>query len=145
MQNARHIGLRAGISLCAAVAGLIAIPATADAAPVNGAYNGSCGSGYGVVDSIDISGYGRAFLTWNNSNGYNCVVTQKYGANDAGELYTIGAWIERTADHYQEEDRDLYHRYAGPVYANGRGTCVNWGGYVEPAPTGSSQYNSHCG
>ncbi|MER7124068.1 spore-associated protein A [Streptomyces goshikiensis] len=146
MKEIRSFCLRAGIALSAAGASLFAFPAAAEAAPANGTYNGSCGSGYGVVDSLDISGYGRAFLTWNKSNGYNCVVTQKYGANDnSNELYFMTAWIQRTADGFEEEDRNLYRHYAGPVYVDGRATCINWGGYVDPAPTGSYQFRSHCG
>ncbi|MEU4351788.1 spore-associated protein A [Streptomyces sp. NPDC023838] len=127
------------------VVSLLALPAVAEARQADEQYNGACGSGYRVVDSLDISGYGRTFLTWNGSTGYNCVVTQKYGENEGGYLYTMTAWIQRTADGYEEKDKDLYHHYAGPVYANGRATCLNWGGYVDPADTGSYQFNRHCG
>lgn len=146
MRKIQSFRLRAGIALSSALVGLFAFPQAAAATPVNGTYNGSCGAGYSEVDSLDISGYGRTFLTWNKSNGYNCVVTQKYGANDGPvELYYMTAWIQRTADGFEEEDKNLYHHYAGPVYANGRATCINWGGYVDDAPTGAYQYRSHCG
>lgn len=92
-----------------------------------------------------ISGYGRTFLTWNDSSGHNCVVTQKYGANEGNDLYFMTAWIQRTADGDEEEDKDLYRHYAGPVYVNGQATCLNWGGYVDPAGTGSYQFTKHCG
>ncbi|MEU5093903.1 hypothetical protein [Streptomyces sp. NPDC020996] len=51
-------------------AGMALTVGTAEAASCNSA----CGSGYSVIDSMDV-GEGNTFLTCNSSTGYNCVVT----------------------------------------------------------------------
>ncbi|MGW7446646.1 spore-associated protein A [Kitasatospora sp. NPDC054795] len=140
----------AAASLLASGALLMASPATAIAAEVPSrlgtdqaaaGYNGACGSGYRVIDSLRLESGAHIFLTYSDS-GYNCVVTV---AEYPGSARSMDAWIQRTADNFEEVDRDLYRYYAGPVYANGRATCLNWGGFVEPAFTGEYQFRSHCG
>lgn len=61
---------RVGVAVVATAAAVVAVPSVAQAA----GYNGVCGSGYRVVDSMPLAG-GTAFLTYNSSTGQNCAVT----------------------------------------------------------------------
>ncbi len=124
------------IAAVAAIAGpmLVAIPATAEAA----SYNGACGSGYSVIDSLPLA-EGTVFLTYNSSNGYNCVVTVRSNPSsylksmDAGIRLSGGTWIE---------DSSFYTTYAGPVRLHAPHACIDWQGSIDGEV--NYQYNSHC-
>jgi uncharacterized protein YcsI (UPF0317 family) len=111
--------------LCAAVAAgslLSAAPAAA------AAYNGACGSGYAVVNRIEFpDDRGTAFLTYNSSNGYNCVVTVR---TNPGAATHMEAMVRRTGESAWVRDSGNYTTYAGPVYRSGAGYCMNWGGTI---------------
>ncbi|MEZ3180096.1 spore-associated protein A [Streptomyces pimonensis] len=102
---------------------LAASPASAAAA-----YNGACGSGYSVVNSARISGSDPAtvFLTYNSSTGYNCGVTIR---DNPGKSVFMQVSVFNSSDAAKfGHDSDYYTTYAGPVYADARGACVDWYG-----------------
>ncbi|WP_309062273.1 spore-associated protein [Streptomyces sp.] len=107
-----------------AAAGLFATatPASAVAAPTPGAV---CGSGYKVINSKDL-GPAVVYLTYNSSNGYNCVTTIQENPSAPGVIW-MGASIQKSGG---SEIRDFgnYGVYAGPVYVHAPDTCIKWGG-----------------
>ncbi|WP_037683937.1 hypothetical protein [Streptomyces cellulosae] len=120
-------------------AGTIAATGTAAAA----SYTGACGSGYSVIDSMDV-GDGNTFLTYNSSNGYNCVVTV---SDTQGTPMILGAnlRLHRTDNVWKsnEYDNGTYKYYAGPIYAYARNTCIDWGGHANSSYT-RINYGVHC-
>lgn len=99
-----------------------------------------CGSGYKTVNSAAVGSLGTVYLTYNASNGQNCVATIR---NNPGRAVAVSAWIyipETEESHY---DEGLYTSYAGPVYAYGKGHCVDWGGGI--SNTYVQVYASNCG
>ncbi|MEV6942221.1 spore-associated protein A [Streptomyces sp. NPDC051172] len=125
-----------------ALGGTVAATAPASAATTKAAaasYNGACGTGYKVIDSTPVGNSGKVFLTWNESTGKNCAVTIRNttGAKIHMEvtLRAINSGERATVDSGQ------YTSYAGPVYINGRGYCVAWGGAIGTASAGDS---GHC-
>jgi hypothetical protein len=102
-------------------------------------YNGVCGTGYKVIDSTPVGRVGTIYLTWNQSTGKNCAVTIRNttGARTHMEvtLKAIGSGRNTAVD------SGRYTSYAGPVYVNGRGYCVAWGGTINTASAGDS---GHC-
>jgi len=122
------------------VAGMSLTAGTAQAA----SYNGACGSGYSVIDSMNVSD-GTVYLTYNGSNGYNCVVTV---SNYPGTAMVMSANLRisrnDTVWKYNEEDSGLYKYYAGPVYQYAPDSCVDWGGRVNSNYT-QINYDDHCG
>jgi hypothetical protein len=122
------------------VAGTVAATGTAAAA----SYNGACGSGYGVIDSMDV-GDGNAFLTYNSSTGYNCVVTV---SDTQGTPMILDARLRLhrtdTVWKYNEYDRGTYNYYAGPLYLYAKNSCIDWGGAAASNYT-RVDYGVHCG
>lgn len=105
------------------------------------AYNGACGSGYSVIDSLPISTLGTVYLTYNSRNGENCVVTVR--ANPGAATYMAAA-IELAGNSSSAiVDDGYYTTYAGPVYLHAPGSCIDWEGQIGSAYTG--EQNSHCG
>jgi len=116
-------------------------------------YDGACGSGYAVIDSMsaDVTGFydGTVFLTYNASNGYNCVVTQTATPGTAALLITM---IELSGTNTTwNEDEGTYKYYAGPRYVYAPHSCIDWGGAVAAADWGpiadlplNIEWNSHC-
>ena len=107
-------------------------------------YNNACGSGYKVIDSMDV-GDGNTFLTYNSSTGYNCVVT----VGDApGTPQILGANLRRhnttTSWPAGTQDDGVYNYYAGPLYLYAPGACIDWGGRAESNDT-RINYGVHCG
>lgn len=132
----------------AAVMGLTAagMAFTAGTASATGyEYNGGCGSGYEIIDSMNVgtgpSG-GISYLTYNFSNGYNCVVTVRGSVPSTYMIAQLrisgGTWVK---------DAGYYHSYAGPVYVYAADKCIDWGGYASDAGPGTPniQSNEHCG
>ncbi|HEY5835967.1 spore-associated protein A [Streptomyces sp.] len=111
------------------------------AASLAAAYNGACGSGYGVIDSLPISTLGTAYLTYNSSTGKNCVVTVR--ANPGTAMYMAAAI--RLAGNSASEviDAGNYTTYAGPVYLYAAGKCIDWGGQI--GSVYNQEFGSHCG
>lgn len=122
----------AGIALAAVTTVVGAAPATAtvpqdqaqDQASVP--YNGVCGDGYGVVNSAAIPG-GTVYLTYNNDNGENCVVVIR---EDVGAEMTMDAVLKVGSQTGWERDPGEWTTYAGPVYLEAAGECVDWGGLI---------------
>ena len=117
------------------------VPGTASAAPSSAlaGYNGGCGARYSVIDKFGVNDgdTGTVYLTWNNSNGYHCVVTVRDHPGSrrfmgASVRASGGTWVSTTS---------YYTTYAGPVYAYTRGHCVDWGGGID---TIYHKFNSHC-
>ncbi|WP_433424251.1 spore-associated protein A [Microtetraspora malaysiensis] len=126
-----------GIAALAIAAGTLAIATPASAAT----YGGQCGSGYSVVNQKTISGKGTVFLTYNNSNGYNCVVTVR---NSTGSAVPMMAAIAKSSDPaWYAMDEGSYTSYAGPVYRSAKGSCVTWGGAISGTYAGGE--NTNCG
>jgi hypothetical protein len=143
-------------SLALAGTGLIATTGTASAATTTAgsparaaataapkaAYNGACGDGYSVVNSAGIADMGTVFLTYNAQTRKNCVVTVR---NETGEPIHMSASVRVLLDHDttpQIEEGD-FSTYAGPVYVEGAGHCIEWSGVIDE----EEYYNSgsNCG
>ncbi|WP_328942105.1 spore-associated protein A [Streptomyces sp. NBC_00250] len=135
-------------SLIASGVLLMALPAAASAAEIPSypgkaqaaaGYNGACGSGYTVIDSLRLESGANVFLTY-SASGYNCVVTV---AEYPGSPRPMSAWIQRTDDEAsRDSDSAEYTAYAGPVYVYAKGSCVDWGGSY--AYGKYQQYGAHC-
>ncbi|MCP3012757.1 spore-associated protein A [Nocardiopsis dassonvillei] len=113
----------------AAAGGIAAAGLAATAVPASAAsYNGACGSGYGVVNKVEFpDNRGTTFLTYNNSNGYNCVVTVR---TNPGGAAPMEAFIRVNGTSSWKRDSGDYTTYAGPVYLSAAGRCVDWGGTI---------------
>lgn len=102
------------------------------AAPVSAAPNTTpqkvCGSGYQTVNSAPVGSLGTVYLTYNAANGKNCVATIR---NNPGAAVSTSAWVYIPDTEEYHEDTGNYTSYAGPVYANGKGHCVDWGGHIQ--------------
>ncbi|MEV0264832.1 spore-associated protein A [Streptomyces sp. NPDC050617] len=104
--------------------------ASAASGAAGAAYNGACGTGYGVVNSAPIGNKGKVYLTYSSATGKNCVVTVRAAA---GAPVRMAAWVQLVEEHESTPvvDSGTYGTYAGPVYLDAKGRCVNWGGAIE--------------
>lgn len=126
-----------GLVAAAMTAGTLVTAAPASAAT----YGGQCGSGYSVVNQRTITGKGTVYLTYNSSNGNNCVVTIR---NNPGAAVQMFAGIARQSDPaWGAVDEGNYTTYAGPVYRYAKGSCVTWGGAITGSYAGGE--NTNCG
>jgi hypothetical protein len=139
MRMRRLGGIAATLGLAAAGIAFSATPAAA------ASYNGGCGSGYSVIGSKDV-GDGNAFITYNSSTGYNCVVTV---SDTPGTAMYLDARlrIHRTDTVWKsgEMDAGTFKYYAGPVYVYAKGSCIDYGGSAGNASYIQINYNVHCG
>lgn len=114
----------------AAAVGLALVVLMAGPAPATAAsYGGQCGSGYGVVNEAAVSG-GTVYLAYNSSNGRNCVVVVR---SSAGGALNMDAALKRADSTSWETDPGDWTEYAGPVYLDAAGQCVDWGGAIGDA------------
>jgi hypothetical protein len=121
-------------------AGLVAAPAASAAA----AYNGACGSGYSVVNSAAVGSRGMTYLTYSSATGKNCIVTIRNTAGTAVRIYA-GFQLANQGSTAVDDD-GMYTSYAGPVYINGQGSCIDWSGAIGPAPEQYViRYATNCG
>ena len=138
MRKSKFLAVSVASSAALAVGGVAFGTGPASAAT----YNGACGSGYSVIDHHDIQG-GTIFLTYNN--GSNCVVTVR---DQPGQKWWMSANVSITGSSDIHQDPGWFTTYAGPVFVNAPGQCINWGGTitVPPAQGGGSweQIGSHC-
>lgn len=130
------------IAAAAVGAGMLVAAPAASAATAGAAasYNGVCGSGYKVVNSMPVGSTGTVYLTYNASNGKNCTVTVR---NSTGSPTYMVAYVRNVDTNEDQYDEGEYRSYAGPVYVAARGACVEWGGVI-----GSQQawnFGSNCG
>ncbi|MFE2354125.1 spore-associated protein A [Streptomyces parvulus] len=130
------------IAVGAIGAGLLATAPAAGAATkgASATYNGVCGSGYKVVNSMPIGKTGTVYLTYNSSTGKNCTVTIR---NTTGTPTYMVAYVRNVDTGEEMYDADDYRSYAGPVYAFARGACVEWGGVIGNLQAWN--YGSNCG
>ncbi|WP_391858453.1 spore-associated protein A [Streptomyces rugosispiralis] len=130
----------AAVTGAGAAALMVAAPA-ASAAPSHAAYNGACGSGYTVVNSTEVGDKGTAYLTYSSATGKNCLVAIR---NVAGEPVPMTIYLSRSdTEIHNIYDSGDYRSYAGPIYTNARGTCVDWWGWIDGARFGKA--NTNCG
>lgn len=130
MRNVLKKTAAVAAAACVATVGLTATATPAMAAEPIATYGQECGSGYGVVNHRNIGSKGTVFLTYNASNGNNCVVTKRV---KSGSAVLIEAGISRTStggNHYEEYEGDYFTSYAGPIYLNAAGECVTWMGRI---------------
>ncbi|WP_330173992.1 spore-associated protein A [Streptomyces sp. NBC_01498] len=122
-------------------ASLLIAPGTAQAAPTARAYAGECGSGFVQIDSFPLSTGATVYLTYSSATGNNCVITKR---DTVGTAQLVGAAIRRAGDPASEDiDSGNYTSYAGPVYVNAPGSCIDWGGeYLDDL---QQRFNDHCG
>ncbi|GJF25692.1 MULTISPECIES: spore-associated protein [Streptomyces] len=102
----------------------LAAPASAAASVTPGTV---CGSGYKTVNSAPIGSRGTVYLTYNSANGKNCVVTIR---NTVGTAVDMSAYLYVPDTDQGDGDYGTFTSYAGPVYAYGKGHCVDWGGSI---------------
>ncbi|MEU3623110.1 neuraminidase [Amycolatopsis coloradensis] len=99
-----------------------------------------CGGGYGVIDSAPLGTAGTVYLSYNASNGQNCVSTMKSAS--AGTATATSAYLEVQGS-ARITDSGSFSWFAGPVRAAAADKCVKWGGSA-----GGVKYDSpseHCG
>ncbi|GAA1189750.1 hypothetical protein F4556_006706 [Kitasatospora gansuensis] len=130
----KRIAMSAAVTAMAA-GGVAVMPSVAEAA----SYNGACGSGYSVIDTLPLA-EGTVFLTYNSSNGYNCVVTVR--TNPSSYLKSMDAGIRLSGGSWTE-DGGFFTTYAGPVRLYAAHSCIDWRGTINGEV--NYQYNSHCG
>ncbi|WP_046471550.1 hypothetical protein [Allosalinactinospora lopnorensis] len=132
---------KAAVAVGVAATALAGTVATASPA-VAATYAGECGGGYGVVNSAPIGSVGTVFLTYNSSNGYNCVVAKR---NAAGSPVIIeaGLSIHPAGNHWDVYEGDYFTSYAGPIYLHAAGQCVDWMGRISGVEGGKRGTN--CG
>ncbi|WP_443078897.1 spore-associated protein A [Streptomyces sp. NBC_01497] len=133
--------LAAGASITglAVVAAPSASAAPAAAASAAATYNGACGSGYTVVNSAAIGTSGTIFLTYSSATRDNCVVTVR---NSPGAIINMYAGIAVHGG-LIKYDNGEYTTYAGPVYINAAGKCVDWIGVI--GSDSGEKDNTNCG
>jgi len=114
-----------------AVAALSVGATTALAAPASAAPNTTpqkvCGSSYKTVNSAPVGSRGTIYLTYNASNGKNCVTTIR---NSPGTAQDMSAWIYVPDTEQGDDDFGSFTSYAGPTYVYGKAHCVDWGGNI---------------
>ncbi|NJP34300.1 spore-associated protein A [Micromonospora sp. HSS6-12] len=126
-----------GLTAAAVTAGTMVHAAPAQAA----LYGGQCGSGYGVVNLIDLpDNRGTVYLTYNSSSGRNCVVTVR---ERPGTATLMEAYLRRSGTSSWTKDSGNFTTYAGPVYVSAAGSCVDWGGTIGTASR--TRYGTNCG
>lgn len=120
-----------------------AVATLATAAPAQAAsYGGECGSGYAVVNSDAIGTKGTVFLTYNASNGYNCVVAKRNSAGTA-VLVEAGLAVHPVGTHWTKFDGGYFTSYAGPLYLSAADKCVDWMGRI--SGTEGGKRGTNCG
>ncbi|BFV55415.1 spore-associated protein A [Kitasatospora sp. CMC57] len=126
-----------------AMAGAATVMTAPEASALAASPTEVCGSGYKVVDSEQLINRDVwVYLTYNSSNGYNCVVTIR-GTGGSPVHMSASLTVEGSA---QKTDTGYYGSYAGPVYGYAAGKCVKWGGWFSDFDQSSYESPwSHCG
>ncbi|MFI2780317.1 spore-associated protein [Streptomyces sp. ALB3] len=134
VRNAAAVGALTAL----AVGSTVAFGATASAAP-NVTPQGVCGKAYKTVNSVPVGSLGTVYLTYNSTNGKNCVATIRANPGTAKQM---SAYIYVPATDEWAGDDGNFTSYAGPAYVYGKGYCVSWGGSI--ANVYVSVENSNC-
>lgn len=92
------------------------------------------------MNSMAVGSLGTVYLTYNSSNGRNCVATIR---NRPGNAVAMSVWIDVPDTGNAAQDYGQYTLHAGPAYVFGKGHCVNWGGNIGNRYV--QIYNSNCG
>nr|WP_243274718.1 spore-associated protein [Streptomyces albus] len=100
---------------------------------------GVCGKSYKTVNSMPVRSLGTVYLTYNSSNGMNCVATIR---QKPGRAVSMSVWLEVPDTGSAAQDSGQYTSHAGPAYLRGKGYCVNWGGNIDNRFV--QVYNSNC-
>ncbi|MFE2023263.1 spore-associated protein [Streptomyces sp. NPDC059499] len=128
----------AGALTALAVGGTTVLSASASAAP-NVTPRTVCGSAYKTVNSVPVGSLGTVYLTYNPTNGKNCVATIR---SNPGAVKNMSTYIYVPATDEWAGDYGNFTSYAGPAYVYGRGYCVSWGGNIDNIYV--SVENSNC-
>lgn len=99
----------------------------------------ACGSGFTVIDHHQLTG-ATVYLLYNNSTGYNCVVTM---ATYVGGAVSMNATLAVENPSASATNPGTFTYYAGPVKEHAPGTCVKWGGRYKASSWTSGW--THCG
>lgn len=118
----------AGTAMAALAVGATAVAAGPASAAPNTTAQKVCGSAYKTVNSAPVGTQGTVYLTYNASNGKNCVATIR---TNPGAARDMGAWIYVSDTDEYAQDTGVYTSYAGPAYVQGRAHCVDWGGHID--------------
>ncbi|MER5475030.1 spore-associated protein [Streptomyces sp. NPDC002935] len=134
--------LHRSVLTATAFAALAVGATTALAVPASAAPNTTpqkvCGSAYKTVNSAPVGSLGTIYLTYNASNGKNCVATIRQNPGTAVDMST---WIYVPDTDEGDQDYGRYTSYAGPAYVYGKGHCVDWGGHINNVYTQVSGSN----
>ncbi|MFD8396568.1 spore-associated protein [Streptomyces sp. NPDC059680] len=119
----------AAVALAALSVGTTAVLAAPASAAAHTTPQQVCGKGYKTVNSAALGSLSTVYLTYNSSNGKNCVATIR---NEPGARVAMSAWIYVPAV-LEDGDQDYgwYTSYAGPTYVYAKGQCVAWGGGIK--------------
>ncbi|MGW8987978.1 serine/threonine protein kinase [Streptomyces parvus] len=107
-----------------------------------------CGSGYYVQRSHVLSDRATqgvtAFQLYNASSRKNCAVTLKHPTTSSfyGTKTTLGAGIRAEGGSWVREE-GAFAYYAGPVYVNASGRCVQFWGKTYQSGASSVWYETH--
>ncbi|MFJ2093777.1 spore-associated protein [Streptomyces sp. NPDC087901] len=137
MGSMRNIAVAGALSTL--VVGATVVCSTAASAAPNVTPQGVCGKAYKTVNSVPVGSLGTVYLTYNSSNGKNCVATIRANPGTAKEVSTY-IYVPDTDE--WAGDSGNYTSYAGPAYVYGKGHCVSWGGSI--ANVYVSVDNSNC-
>lgn len=137
MRSMRNVAA-AGALTTLMVGATAAFGTTASAAP-NVTPQSVCGNAYKTVNSAAVGSLGTIYLTYNASNGKNCVVTIR---SNPGAAQDMSASIYIPDTDAWADDTGKFTSYAGPAYAYGKGHCVSWSGHI--ANVYVSVDNSNC-
>ncbi|MBK3574324.1 spore-associated protein [Streptomyces sp. MBT65] len=118
----------AGAAIAALTVGATTVLAGSASAAPNTTAQKVCGSNYKTVNSAPVGTQGTVYLTYNASNGKNCVATIR---TNPGAARDMGAWIYVSDTDEYAQDEGAYTSYAGPGYVQGKAHCVDWGGHID--------------
>ncbi|MFE0438884.1 spore-associated protein [Streptomyces nigra] len=132
--------IRIAASLGVTAVALGTVVATAPAASAATYLSSYCGTGYAVVNSADVGSLGTVYLTYNASNGQNCVVTVRHASVSGSE---ICEGITPAGGRESSQCEPNVSTWGGPVYVRAEGVCVSWWGTINGVKGGKN--NTNCG
>ncbi|MGQ4437756.1 MULTISPECIES: hypothetical protein [unclassified Streptomyces] len=121
-----------------ALGGTLAATAPASAATTAaGAYNGACGAGYTVQDSMDVKSSqttvaGTVYVTYSRDTGKHCAVLVR--TKPGTRLFMEVTLDTAPTSGAPARDYGSFTTYAGPVYVDASQSdapCLEWSGTVD--------------